>query len=65
MFFKIADKTGEIEAINWDVSSDKVEELGKNKFGSPFNSTKALLERDTTFIFLIAPFWQSMIGTLR
>lgn len=32
MFFKIADKTGEIEAINWDVSSDKVEELGKIEF---------------------------------
>ncbi|HER24827.1 MAG TPA: HD domain-containing protein [Candidatus Atribacteria bacterium] len=32
MFFKIADKTGEIEAINWDVSSDKVETLGKIEF---------------------------------
>jgi len=32
MFFKIADKTGEIEAINWDVSNDKVEELGKIEF---------------------------------
>jgi len=32
MFFKIADKTGEIEAINWDVSPDKVEELGKIEF---------------------------------
>jgi 3'-5' exoribonuclease len=32
MFFKIADKTGEIEAINWDVSSGKVEELGKIEF---------------------------------
>ena len=32
MFFKIADKTGEIEAINWDVSSDNVEELGKIEF---------------------------------
>ncbi len=32
MFFKIADKTGEIEAINWDVSSDKIEELGKIEF---------------------------------
>ncbi len=32
MFFKIADKTGEIEAINWDVSTDKVEELGKIEF---------------------------------
>jgi 3'-5' exoribonuclease len=32
MFFKIADKTGEIEAINWDVSSNKVEELGKIEF---------------------------------
>jgi 3'-5' exoribonuclease len=32
MFFKIADKTGEIEAINWDVSDDKVEELGKIEF---------------------------------
>lgn len=32
MFFKIADKTGEIEAINWDISSDKVEELGKIEF---------------------------------
>ena len=32
MFFKIVDKTGEIEAINWDVSNDKVEELGKIEF---------------------------------
>lgn len=32
MFFKIADKTGEIEAINWDVSNDKVEKFGKIKF---------------------------------
>jgi len=32
MFFKIADRTGEIEAIYWDVSSDKVEELGKIEF---------------------------------
>ena len=32
MFFKIADKTGEIEAINWDVFSDKVEKLGKIEF---------------------------------
>ena len=32
MFFKIADKTGEIEAINWDVSTDKVEELSKIEF---------------------------------
>jgi len=32
MFFKIADKTGEIEAINWDVSNDKVEKLSKIKF---------------------------------
>ncbi|GAG80392.1 unnamed protein product [marine sediment metagenome] len=32
MFFKIADKTGEIEAINWDVSTDKVEKLSKIKF---------------------------------
>ena len=32
MFFKIADKTGEIETINWDVSNDKVEELGKIEF---------------------------------
>ena len=32
MFFKIADKTGEIEAINWDVSDDKVEKLSKIKF---------------------------------
>ena len=32
MFFKIADKTGEIEAINWDVSTDRVEELGKIEF---------------------------------
>ncbi len=32
MFFRIADKTGEIEAINWDVSNDKVEKLSKIKF---------------------------------
>ena len=32
MFFKIADRTGEIEAIYWDVSSNKVEELGKIEF---------------------------------
>lgn len=32
MFFKIVDKTGEIEAINWDVSNDKVEELSKIEF---------------------------------
>jgi len=32
MFFKIADKTGEIVAINWDVSNDKVEKLSKIKF---------------------------------
>ncbi len=32
MFFKIADKTGEIEAINWDVSTDRVKELGKIEF---------------------------------
>jgi len=32
MFFKIADKTGEIEAINWDISDDKVEKLSKIKF---------------------------------
>jgi len=32
MFFKIADKTGEIEAINWDVPTDRVEELGKIEF---------------------------------
>lgn len=32
MFFKIADKTGEIEVINWDVSDDKVEKLSKIKF---------------------------------
>jgi len=32
MFFKIADRTGEIEAINWDVSNDKVEELSKIEF---------------------------------
>lgn len=32
MFFKIADKTGEIEAINWDVSNDRVEKLSKIKF---------------------------------
>ncbi|MBU2440226.1 HD domain-containing protein [bacterium] len=32
MFFKIADRTGEIEAINWDISDDKVEELGKIEF---------------------------------
>ncbi|HAJ33597.1 MAG TPA: hypothetical protein DCK79_09565 [Candidatus Atribacteria bacterium] len=32
MFFKIADKTGEIEAINWDVPNDRVEKLSKIKF---------------------------------
>lgn len=32
MFFKIADKTGEIEAVNWDISNDKVEKLGKIEF---------------------------------
>jgi len=32
MFFKIADKTGEIEIVNWDISNDKVEELGKIEF---------------------------------
>ena len=32
MFFKIVDKTGEIETINWDVSNDKVEELSKIEF---------------------------------
>jgi len=32
MFFKIADKTGEIEAINWDVPTDRVKELGKIEF---------------------------------
>ena len=32
MFFKIADRTGEIEAVNWDVSDDKVEKLGKIEF---------------------------------
>jgi len=32
MFFKIADKTGEIEAINWDVSMDKVDELRSIQF---------------------------------
>jgi len=32
MFFKIADKTGEIEAINWDVPNDGVEKLSKIKF---------------------------------
>ena len=32
MFFKIADKTGEIEAINWDISDDRIEELGKIEF---------------------------------
>ncbi|HZK40293.1 MAG TPA: HD domain-containing protein [Atribacterota bacterium] len=32
MFFKIADKTGEIEAINWDVSNDRVEKLSKIEF---------------------------------
>lgn len=32
MFLKIVDKTGEIEAINWDVSNDKVEELSKIEF---------------------------------
>ena len=32
MFFKIADKTGEIEAINWDISKEKVEELSEIEF---------------------------------
>jgi len=32
MFFKIADKTGEIEAINWDVSLGRVEKLSKIEF---------------------------------
>jgi 3'-5' exoribonuclease len=32
MFFKIADVTGEIEAVYWDISSNKVEELGKIEF---------------------------------
>jgi len=32
MFFKIADKTGEIEAVNWDISDDKVEKFGKVEF---------------------------------
>ena len=32
MFFKIADKAGEIEAINWDVPNDGVEKLSKIKF---------------------------------
>jgi len=32
MFFKITDKTGEIEAINWDISKEKVEELSKIEF---------------------------------
>lgn len=32
MFFKITDKTGEIEAVNWDISDDKIEKLGKIKF---------------------------------
>jgi 3'-5' exoribonuclease len=32
MFFKIADKTGEIEAINWDVSNNRVDKLSKIKF---------------------------------
>ena len=32
MFFKIADKTGEIEAINWDVPNDRVEKLSKIEF---------------------------------
>ena len=32
MFFKIADKTGEIEAVNWDISDDKVEKFGKIEF---------------------------------
>ena len=32
MFFKIADKTGEIEAVNRDISDDKVEKLGKIEF---------------------------------
>jgi 3'-5' exoribonuclease len=32
MFFKIADVTGEIEAVNWDISINKVEELSKIEF---------------------------------
>jgi len=32
MFFKITDRTGEMEAITWDVSSDKVEEFRQIKF---------------------------------
>ena len=32
MFFKIADKTGEIEAVNWDISINQVEELSKIEF---------------------------------
>jgi len=32
MFFKIADKAGEIEAINWDVPNDRVEKLSKIEF---------------------------------
>jgi len=32
MFFKIADITGEIEAVNWDISINKVEELSKIEF---------------------------------
>ena len=32
MFFKITDRTGEIEAIKWDVANDKVDELRKIEF---------------------------------
>jgi 3'-5' exoribonuclease len=32
MFFKIADKTGEIEAIVWDVSEERIEKYRKIKF---------------------------------
>lgn len=32
MFFKIADVTGEIEAVNWDISINQVEELSKIEF---------------------------------
>ena len=32
MFFKIADKTGEIEAIVWDISEERIEKYRKIKF---------------------------------
>ncbi len=32
MFFKIADKTGEMEAITWDVSSNRIKELSELEF---------------------------------